>query len=329
MRLFLAAAAALLLQGTAMAAEPTWSLMIHGGAGTITRAEMTPERDRRIRATLNAALDAGGAVLKGGGSSVDAVEAAVRVLEDSPDFNAGKGAALTSSGTAELDAAIMDGATQKAGAVAGIGATKNPVRAARAVMERTPHVLLVGAAGDRVAKEAGAEQVPNSYFVTGERREMLRQMQAEGKNAEQMFDVRLRFGTVGAVARDAEGNLAAATSTGGLTGKMPGRVGDAPLIGAGTVADNRACAVSATGSGEMFIRARVAGQICDRIRFASAAPTAAAEAALAEVKSLGGDGGVIVMPVRGEPAWSFNSQGMYRGILDSAGKRQVAIHGDE
>ncbi|WP_243453951.1 isoaspartyl peptidase/L-asparaginase family protein [Sandaracinobacteroides saxicola] len=306
-------------------AAPDWTLVVHGGAGVITRAEMTPARDKAIRAALNRALDAGQAVLAGGGQALDAVEAAVRVLEDDPNFNAGRGAALTSAGTAELDAAIMDGATRKAGTVTGVTTTKNPIRAARAVMETTPHVMLAGAPADAVAAKAGADQVANGYFITAERQKMLDDM----RKSASVFDVRLKYGTVGAVARDRAGNLAAATSTGGLTGKMPGRVGDAPIIGGGTVADNRACAVSGTGSGEMFIRARVAAQICDRIRFGGEKLKPAMDAALAEVKAYGGDGGVIAIDAAGVNGWSFNSDGMYRARVTSDGARQVRIHGDE
>ncbi|WP_448660586.1 isoaspartyl peptidase/L-asparaginase family protein [Sphingomonas sp. CJ99] len=305
---------------------PRWTLVIHGGAGVIERDKMTPEREAAARAGLNAALDAGSKVLDAGGSALDAVEAAVRVLEDDPHFNAGRGAVFTYEGTNELDAAIMDGATRAAGAVAGVTATKNPIGLARRVMEASPHVMLAGKGADTFSREQGLEQAGPEWFATDERRQQLQKMKAQKTS---WFDVDMKYGTVGAVARDAQGHVAAATSTGGVTGKRWGRVGDSPLIGAGTYADDRACAVSATGAGEFFIREGVAHEICARVRFAGDTLKAAADTVMAETLALGGTGGVIVTGPTGEVAWSFNTPGMYRGSATAGGERTVSIYGDE
>ncbi|WP_326525917.1 isoaspartyl peptidase/L-asparaginase family protein [Sphingomonas sp.] len=305
---------------------PGWTLVIHGGAGVIERERMTPEREKAARAGLNAALDAGQAVLAKGGNAIDAVEAAVRVLEDDPAFNAGRGAVFTYEGTNELDASIMDGSTRAAGAVAGVTRTKNPITLARRVMEDSPHVLLAGKGADAFSREKGLEQVDPSWFATPERRQQLEKMKAQSLSA---FDVDMKYGTVGAVARDAAGHVAAATSTGGMTGKRWGRVGDSPLIGAGTYADDRACAVSATGSGEFFIREGVAHEICARVRFKGETLKQAGDIVMAETKDLGGTGGVILTGPTGEMAWSFNTAGMYRGHASAGGTRVVAIYGDE
>jgi L-asparaginase / beta-aspartyl-peptidase len=310
------------------AAPPTkWSLVIHGGAGVIERAKLKPEDDKAIRAALALALDKGSAVLKSGGTSLDAVQAAVIVLEDDPHFNAGRGAVFTYEGTNSLDAAIMDGTTRKAGSVAGISRTKNPVTAARAVMEHSPHVMLSGPGADEFSVEQGLEQADPSYFATPERKRQLDELKANKKLS--WFDVDLKYGTVGAVAVDQAGHVAAATSTGGLTGKRWGRIGDAPIIGAGTYADDRACAVSATGAGEFFIREGVAHEICARVRFKREKIVKAADTVMAEVKALGGDGGVIVIGPSGEGGWSFNTPGMYRGRVSSTKPAEVAIYGDE
>jgi beta-aspartyl-peptidase (threonine type) len=317
----------LLMSAPAAAQEPPrWTLVIHGGAGVIERDKMTPEREAAARAGLNAALDAGSRVLDAGGSALDAVEAAVRVLEDDPHFNAGRGAVFTYEGTNELDAAIMDGATRAAGAVAGVTATRNPIGLARRVMEASPHVMLAGKGADTFSREQGLEQAGPEWFATDERRQQLEKMKAQKTS---WFDVDMKYGTVGAVARDAQGHVAAATSTGGVTGKRWGRVGDSPLIGAGTYADDRACAVSATGAGEFFIREGVAHEICARVRFAGDTLQQAADTVMAETRALGGTGGVIVTGPTGEIAWSFNTPGMYRGSAVAGGKRTVAIYGDE
>lgn len=326
MRLFILIGVLLMSAVTAHAqGAPRWSLVIHGGAGIIQRDRVTPQQEAAVRAGLSAALDAGERVLKAGGSALDAVEAAVRVLEDDPAFNAGRGAVFTYEGANELDAAIMDGRDRRAGAVAGITRTRNPISLARRVMEGTPHVMLSGRGADQFSVEQGLEQVDPSYFGTPERRRQLDEMRARRVSS---FDVDLKYGTVGAVARDIHGNVAAATSTGGLTGKRWNRIGDSPIIGAGTYADNRACAVSATGAGEFFIREGVAHEICARIRFAGETPQQAADTVMAETKQLGGTGGVIVVGRNGEMAWSFNTPGMYRARLAADGTREIAFYGE-
>lgn len=304
----------------------SWSLVLHGGAGSIERHRLTPEQDAGARAGLARALDAGAAILSDGGSALDAVAAAVQVLEDDPHFNAGRGAAFTRDGGIELDAAIMDGATRAAGAVAGITQTRSPVALARRVMAASPHVLLSGTGAEQFARDQGLEVAPEGWFETPERRRQLDEMLSRNADA---FDVDMKYGTVGAVARDAAGHVAAATSTGGVTGKRWGRIGDSPLIGAGTFADDRACAVSCTGSGEFFIRVGVGHEIAARIRLAGDAPQAAADAVMAEVRALGGTGGVIVTTPAGDALWSLTTPGMYRARATAAGMREVAIYGDE
>ena len=304
----------------------SWSLVLHGGAGSIERHRLTPEQDAGARAGLSRALDAGAAILSDGGSALDAVEAAVQVLEDDPHFNAGRGAAFTRDGGIELDAAIMDGATRAAGAVAGITQTRSPVALARRVMAASPHVLLSGTGAEQFARDQGLEVAPEGWFETPERRRQLDEMLSRNADA---FDVDMKYGTVGAVARDVAGHVAAATSTGGVTGKRWGRIGDSPLIGAGTFADDRACAVSCTGSGEFFIRVGVGHEIAARIRLAGDAPQAAADAVMAEVRALGGTGGVIVTTPAGDAVWSLTTPGMYRARATAAGVREVAIYGDE
>lgn len=318
---------ALLMTAPAAAHEtPEWTLVIHGGAGVLERDKMTTDREAAARQGLEAALAAGSKVLDDGGSALDAVEAAVRVLEDDPHFNAGRGAVFTYEGVNELDAAIMDGEGRKAGAVAGVTRTRNPVSLARKVMEASPHVMLAGNGADVFSVEQGLPQADPSYFGTEERRQQLEKMKAQKSS---WFDVDMKYGTVGAVARDKAGHVAAATSTGGVTGKRWGRVGDSPLIGAGTYADDRACAVSATGAGEFFIREGVAHEICARVRFKGETLQAAADTVMAETKALGGTGGVIVTGPSGEMAWSFNTPGMYRGRASAGTKPVVAIFGDE
>lgn len=315
-----------LVMTVAAAPAPKWSLVIHGGAGVIERARLKPEDDAAIRAALARALDAGTSVLAKGGASLDAVEAAVRVLEDDPHFNAGRGAVFAYDGTNRLDAAIMEGTTRKAGAVTGATRTKNPIGLARAVMEKSPHVMLSGEGADEFSREQGLEQADPAWFATPERRRQLDELKAQKLG---WFDVDLKYGTVGAVAVDTKGRVAAATSTGGLTGKRWGRIGDSPIIGAGTYADDRACAVSATGAGEFFIREGVAHEICARVRLKGENIVKAADTVMAAVKALGGDGGVIVVGPDGTGGYSFNTPGMYRGRAASDGTRQVAIYGDE
>lgn len=305
---------------------PGWSLAIHGGAGTLERASMTAEQEAAYRAALQGALDAGAAVLREGGSALDAVEAVIVRLEDDPKFNAGRGAVFTWDGKNELDASIMDGETRAAGAVAGVSTVRHPIRLARAVMEDGRHVFLSGEGAEEFAAEKGLEIMPPEWFATERRRKQLEKMKTENLAA---LDVEFKFGTVGAVARDQAGHLAAGTSTGGMTGKRWGRIGDSPVIGAGTWADDRACAVSATGWGEYFIRAGVAHAICARMLFAGEGVQEAADAVIADVAQMGGDGGVIVVSKDGEAVFSFNTPGMYRGRATSEGVNEVAIFADE
>jgi L-asparaginase / beta-aspartyl-peptidase len=307
-----------------MAPPQSWSLVLHGGSGRITPELVAGDGAEAARRGLARALDAGAALLAAGTPALDAVEAAVRVLEEEPSFNAGRGAVLTAEGRIELDAAIMGGATLAAGAVAGVTRTRHPVTLARAVMERSPHVLLARDGADRFALDHGLEQVDSAWFELPERRRQLEELLARGDAA---FDADLKYGTVGAVARDAAGHLAAATSTGGLTAKRWGRVGDSPLVGAGTYADDRAVAVSCTGTGEVFIRLAAAHEIAARIRLAGAAPLAAAEAVMAEVGRLGGTGGVIAVGRDGPGGWAFISPGMFRARADGSGGREIAMYG--
>jgi beta-aspartyl-peptidase (threonine type) len=301
-----------------------WKLVVHGGAGIIDRSRITPEQDRDIRSGLDRALAAGEAILGGGGAAIDAVEAAVRALEDDPNFNAGRGAVFTYDGRNELDAAIMDGSDRSAGAVTGVTTTRHPVSLARTIKDRSPHVLLRGRGADQFSREEGLEQVENSWFATDERRRQLDEMKANKVSA---FDVDLKYGTVGAVALDSHGHVAAATSTGGLTGKRWGRIGDSPIIGAGTYADDGSAAVSATGSGEYFIRALAAYQVAERVKIGGESLRQALEDTLADVQSLGGGGGLIAVAPTGETAWGFTTPGMYRGKADSSG-RTIALYSD-
>jgi L-asparaginase / beta-aspartyl-peptidase len=328
----------------APAQRPRFMLVVHGGAGTITRSEMTPQKDSAYRATLTRAIRAGYDILDRGGASLDAVRAVINVLEDSPLFNAGKGAVFTNAGTNELDAAIMDGSTLKAGAVAGVKHVKNPIDLARLVMERSPHVMLVGAGAEAFAKEQGMTLVPQSYFFTKERWESLQKAKAAerrrgvagaggagGAGETAMLEAPdERHGTVGAVALDAQGNLAAGTSTGGTTNKRWGRVGDSPIIGAGTYASNQSCAVSATGTGEYFIRNVVAHDICARMMYKGVSlQEAADEVVMDELVKQGGDGGVIAVDKDGNIAMPFNTEGMYRGHVGPDGKIVVQIYKEQ
>ena len=316
--------------GGAVAADApkgrAWALAIHGGAGVIERGSLTAEREAAYRAALRAGLDAGSAVLKRGGSSLDAVEATIRVLEDDPLFNAGRGAVFTADGRNELDASIMDGGSRRAGAVAGVTRTRNPISLARVVMEKSPHVMLAREGADQFSVEQGLEQVDPSYFRTEQRWQQLLDWRRD--NAK-LLDATHSRGTVGAVALDSQGHLAAGTSTGGMTGKRWGRIGDSPVIGAGTYAADGTCAVSATGSGEFFIRASAARQVCDRIAWRKASVQSAADATIADIGALGGDGGLIAMDGSGRIAFAMNSSGMYRGWVSSAARAGTAIYSDE
>ena len=302
------------------------AIAIHGGAGVISRALMTAEQEQAYRADLERALDAGYAVLESGGSSLDATVAAVKILEDSPYFNAGKGAVFNHEGINELDAAIMDGRTLKAGAVAGVRHVRNPIELARLVMDGTSHVLLTGEGAEEFALSQGIDLVPGSYFYTERRWQQLEEARRDAKITSANEDIGY-FGTVGAVARDRNGDLAAATSTGGLTNKRWGRVGDSPIIGAGTYAENASCAVSATGSGEFFMRVVVAHEICARVRIGGQSAAAAAHDVVHKtLVDIGGDGGVIVVDSNGELSMEFNTEGMFRGARDSRGRREIAIY---
>jgi beta-aspartyl-peptidase (threonine type) len=304
-------------------ADTRWRLVIHGGAGAMKSALLDPEQDRRARAGLEAALVAGAEILEKRERAIDAVEAAVRVLEEDSCFNAGRGSVLTASGCIELDAAIMDGRTRAAGAVSGLRTTRAPISLARELLEHGPHVFLSGHGADDFARQHGFEQVDNSWFEIAERRRQLDEVLGEGG-----FDDEIKYGTVGAVAVDVDGNVAAATSTGGLTAKRWGRVGDSPLIGAGTYADDRSAAVSATGSGEYFIRAVAAHQLAERVRLAGQSLQKALDAVLADIGELGGKGGLIAVAPDGEAAWGFTTPAMYRGMADASG-RTVRVYSDE
>jgi beta-aspartyl-peptidase (threonine type) len=320
-------------------------LVIHGGAGVIERSKMTPEREKAYRDAMAQALRTGYAVLQKGGTSLDAVEATIKVLEDSPLFNAGKGAVFTSAGTNELDASIMDGATLNAGAVAGVKRVKNPIGLARLVMEKSPHVMMVGDGAEAFARSQGLRLVSPRYFHTAERWKALQEVKREEaqKGAPSAPSVKRssnrdgaapeddhRFGTVGAVAVDRYGNLAAGTSTGGMTNKRFGRVGDSPIIGAGTYADNRTCGVSATGHGEYFIRAAVAPDISALMAYKGMSVREAADEVVKDkLVKLGGEGGVIAMDAAGNVAMSFNSSGMFRGYVNPDGSIVTAIYADE
>ncbi len=297
-------------------------LVIHGGAGAIARARMTPDQEKAYRQGLERALTAGYEVLEKGGSSLDAVETAVRVLEDDPLFNAGKGAVLTAEGKAELDAAIMDGRTLAAGSVAGLTRIKNPVTLARRVMTQSPHVMMVGTGAEAFAKTQGLAFVANAYFLTPGRLEAWKKLKKEKAPGSTK-------GTVGAVALDAQGNLAAATSTGGMMNKRFGRVGDAPLIGIGTYADNGTCAISCTGWGEFFIRVVVAHDIAAQMRYRGTPLAEAARRTLDKVRALGGDGGLIALDAKGNLTVPFNTQGMFRAFRHSDGRTEIAIFAEE
>jgi L-asparaginase / beta-aspartyl-peptidase len=302
-----------------------FGLAIHGGAGTLPRAEMGGEMERKYRSGLDAALDAGYAVLQRGGTSLDAVTRAITVLEDNPLFNAGLGAVFTYDGGNELDAAIMDGSSLKAGAVCGVTHIRNPIELARTVMEHSEYVMLSGAGAEEFALSRGFTLVPRSYFYTPERWRQLERIR--GGDAGLSALTISHVGTVGAVALDGEGRLAAATSTGGMTGKRYNRIGDSPIIGAGTYADDRSCAVSATGHGEVFIRAAVAHDICSRMRFGGRTlSTAVREVVLEELPALQGEGGVIAIDRHGEIAMEFNSEGMFRASKKSGEEAQIAIY---
>lgn len=354
-RFILAACAAMAVAGSltiARAETPRWSIVIHGGAGVIDRAQLSPDLDAAYRAALDKALAAGAKILAEGGAGLDAIEATITLMEDDPLFNAGRGAVFSAEGRNELDASIMEGTGLKAGAVAGLRTTRHPISAARAVMEKSPHVLLAGADADRFAASNGLEQVKPGYFFTERRWQgLVRFLAARGeappkrprgvpKAAKNVAHTAVKaaaidsathgFGTVGVAVMDQKGQWAAGTSTGGTTGKRWGRVGDAPIIGAGTYAQDGICAVSATGTGEYFLRLGVARRICALVELRGLSIQAALRQVItSELTALGGDGGVIAIGPRGETAFGLNTSGMYRARLDSAGDKEISIFADE
>ncbi len=320
--------------------NPRLGFVIHGGAGVIRRGDLSPEKEKEYRAKLEEALMAGYKALQQGKTALDAVQIAINLLEDSPLFNAGKGAVFTHDGKNELDSAIMDGKDLRAGAVAGLRHVKNPINLARAVMEKSPHVMMVGDGAEQFAREQNIELVPEKYFFTQERWDALQNIlkqerEKTAKDGKKVSQLDLReepynkFGTVGAVALDKDGNLAAGTSTGGMTNKKYGRVGDAPIIGAGTYANNLTCAVSATGWGEFFIRLGVARDISAMMEYSAAPIQQAVDAVIHQkLQKAGGDGGVIAIDKFGNIGVSFNSEGMYRAYVDINGKPVVKIYKD-
>lgn len=310
------------------------TLVIHGGAGTIRRENMTPEREKVYRDALKHALETGYGVLENGGKSLDAVIAAIKTMEDNPLFNAGKGAVFTNEGRNELDASIMDGSNLMAGAVAGVTTIKNPITAAYAVMTKSEHVMMVGNGAERFAEEQGLEIVDPSYFFDSVRFNQLKRVQErEGKQEASLIDPYIKdkkFGTIGAVALDKFGNIAAGTSTGGMTNKKYGRVGDAPIIGAGTYANNNTCGVSATGHGEYFIRLGIARDISAMMEYAGMSLQEAADSVvMKKLTTLGGDGGIVALDRQGNVSMTFNSEGMYRGFIKEKGQPQTFIYKDE
>ena len=350
-RLILSAALAGLMCAPAATAQneaPDWAIVVHGGAGVIERGAMTPEREAEYRAAMAQALETGEAVLENGGSAIDAIEAVINGMEDDPLFNSGRGAVFTAAGRNELDASIMDGETLNAGAVAGVTQVRHPISLAREVMENSRHVMLQGEGAETFAREQGLEIVAPAFFFT-ERRwaSMERALGALGldipprpegapepepvDHGELLRDAREhRFGTVGVVALDRDGNIAAGTSTGGTTAKRWGRVGDSPIIGAGTYANNASCGVSATGTGEYFIRLTVASRICMLMEVGEMSLQDASDRVITdELTALEGDGGIVALAPDGQIAWSFNTPGMYRARLTAGGEPIIAIYGDE
>jgi beta-aspartyl-peptidase (threonine type) len=312
--------------------QPPFGIVIHGGAGTILKKNMTPEMEKAYRDKLAEAIKVGHDILKSGGSSQRAVEKTIHVMENSPLFNAGLGAVLTADGRASLDASFMEGNTLNAGAISGVSHIKNPISAAIAVMNNSPHVMLSSQGADQFAIEQGLDTVPNSYFITERRKEALRRVQIKESSSLSFYDPFMKeskFGTVGCVALDKNGNIAAGTSTGGMTNKKWDRIGDAPIIGAGTYANNNSCGVSATGWGEYFIRSVVAYDIAALVSYKGLAIQEAAKEALKKMKNLGGEGGVIVLDRQGNVAMEFTTAGMYRAHMDAEGTTCIKIYKNE
>jgi len=306
-------------------------IVIHGGAGVIRKSDMSPEKEQAYRQKLQEALEVGYAILEKGGSSLDAVEKAIQILEESPLFNAGRGCVLTNEGKPELDASIMNGQNLAAGAVAGVDEIKSPISAARAVMEQSEHVMMIGDGAERFAKSKGLEMVKPSYFITEKRSEQLKNIKRKEKDAKSFEDANpdRKFGTVGCVALDVKGNLAAGTSTGGMMNKRYGRVGDSPIIGAGTYADNQGCAVSATGHGEFFIRSVVAFRVNALMQMQKMSLQEAAQEAINFMAKLGGTGGIIALDRQGNIAMPFNTEGMYRGYIDANKKMEIKMYKEQ
>jgi beta-aspartyl-peptidase (threonine type) len=325
-------------------AASTWAIVVHGGAGVIERKDLSPEQEKAYRAAMNRAIQAGAAVLTKGGSALDAIETAIKLMEDDPLFNAGRGAVFTAEGRNELDAAIMDGKSLAAGSIAGVTRTRHPISLARRVMEKSPHVMLISTGADTFSKEQGLQQVEPGWFYTERRWRALEKFLKEkslplppkpagardaGTTARLAHDEGKK-GTVGVAALDLNGNVAAGTSTGGTTGKRWGRVGDAPIIGAGTYASNTSCAVSATGTGEYFVRLTVAREICSLVEYKGMKLQAAAdEVVQKKLTAIGGDGGIIAVAPDGQIAWSFNTSGMYRARMSKDQPVLISIYKDE
>ncbi|GAB4132436.1 MAG: isoaspartyl peptidase/L-asparaginase [Raineya sp.] len=312
----------------AFAQEKRPAIVIHGGAGVIRKSDMTAEKEQAYRQKLQEALEAGYAILEKGGSSLEAVERAIQVLEESPLFNAGRGCVLNNEGKPELDASIMDGKTLQAGAVAGVDEIKSPIRAARAVMEQSEHVMMVGSGAERFAKSKGLEMVKPSYFLSEKRSEQLKNIKKKEKDAKSFEDAYpdRKYGTVGCVALDKQGNIAAGTSTGGMMNKRFGRVGDSPIIGAGTYADNQGCGVSATGHGEFFIRSVAAFRVNALMKMQKITLQEAAQETINFIGKLGGTGGLIALDQQGNIAMPFNTEGMYRGYIDTNKKMEIQMY---
>ena len=343
----------LTMSASAQSSAPTttqphkWAVVLHGGAGVIERSSMSPEAERQYRAGLNEAITAAGAVLDKGGSALDAVQAAIEILEDNPLFNAGRGSVFAADGTNQMDAAIMDGATMKAGAVADVQHTRHPIALARAVMDKSQNVMMIGAGADAFSVHIGLQQEPSSFFFTERRwQNLIQELKKEnlpipprpagappeptGQAAFFESPDNHKYGTVGVVALDQQGNIAAGTSTGGLTAKRWDRVGDSPIIGAGTYASNQSCAVSATGTGEYFIRLTVARTICALVQYKGMNLQQAADEVIQhQLSAIHGDGGIIAITPDGQQAWSFNTPGMFRAKFQQGGKVQIAIYRDE
>lgn len=328
------------LKSTAQTKNADFAIAIHGGAGTILKKNMTEELEKQYTDKLSEALQAGYDTLKKGGTSIDAVVTSIKILEDSPLFNAGKGSVFTADGKNEMDAAIMDGKTLMAGSVAGVRTIKNPITAARCVMEKSPHVMMVGAGAEQFAKTCKCEFADESYFFEQKRWDQLQKIKGTEKQAmdhsdttgaiepeDDVLNTDKKFGTVGLVALDKHGNLAAGTSTGGMTNKKYGRVGDAPIIGSGTYANNKTCAISCTGHGEFFIRSVVAYDVSALMEYKGMTlENAANEVVMKKLVTLGGEGGLIAIDAKGNIAMPFNSAGMYRGYMKSNGKKEVLIY---